>query len=764
MGGDAREIADRRGAVVVVTGLGVVTSIGSGRGDFARALREGRSGVGPLTLFDVGDQKTSIAAEVPHFVPSSVLPSARRSAGSRSDALAIAAADQAVRDAGLSAAQVRRLGVFVGTTTAGMLENEAHLAEMVADPTATAPLRTLLSHPLCAPADRIAEALGAGGPRRTVCSACSSSAHAIALAADAIRRGDCDVAIAGGTDALCRLTYTGFNALGALDGAPCRPFDASRRGLNLGEAAAFVVLARRGALAGDARVIAELAGVGSVSEAHHITNPLATGEGARQVMELALADAGLGPEAIGYVSAHGTGTPLNDPMECRAIAAVLGAGASTTWVSSTKSQLGHTLGAAGVVEVVASLLAMEGGFVPPTLRLATVDEACAVVRHVGPSAVEARFDAFLSNSFGFGGADVSLCFARPGIAKRAPASARPRIVVTGVGARLPGGGGEALVAMGGPDAPPLGTTASADALDPARARRLDRFARLPTDAAAQALVEGGLSADGGARARTGASLGTTWGSLDASAAFMWRAMQQGAKKAMPADFPNLVLSSGAGHVSIYHQLRGPAWTVSAFDASGLAAVAHAAEEIDAGRADAMVAGGVETTNDIVLRVLEIFHGAGVRATRSEGAAAVLLEGEPAARARGARVLAVVPLFAQRTWLLGDDEDRARVLADLLVELEAVAKGARLFVARAEDALTRQIASALATEQVIAIEPRVGSHEAGGAVAVAMATRAIEGGAVERAVVLQEIAGAFWAVVLAPPRESDDRGTAGPARG
>ncbi len=737
----------RSDARVLVVGLGVVTSIGSGREAFAQALRSGASGVGAVTLFDVADQKTSIAAEVPGFVPADVLPAARRGMGSRSDALAIAAADQAAREARLTPALLRRTGLFVGTTTAGMLENEAHLADLVIDPGATQPLVSLLSHPISAPADRVAEALGAGGPRRTVCSACSSSAHAIAMAADAIRRGDCDLAFAGGTDALCRLTYSGFNALGALDGEPCRPFDASRRGLNLGEAAAFVVLAREGAIPPGAEAIAELAGVGSISEAHHITNPLATGDGARRAMLLALADAGLGPEAIGYVSAHGTGTPLNDPMESRAIAAVLGERAAEVWVSSTKSQVGHTLGAAGSVEAVAGIIAMAGGFVPPTLRLASVDPACTVIRHVGPEAREARFDAFLSNSFGFGGADVSLCFARPGLSPARRAAPARKVVVTGLGARMSAGGRETLAALEHEPPPAPGPTASADELDPARARRLDRFARLATDAAAQALAEAGLPGGDATRLRAGASLGTMWGSLDASASFMRRVIEQGARRAMPADFPNLVLSSGAGHLSIYHQLRGPAWTVSAEGASGLSAVVSAAEEVEAGRADAMVGGGVETTNDVVLRVLEIFRGPQAREMRSEGAAAVLVEAEDTARARGASVLARVALCAQRTWVPGDAAHREEVLSALLADVAAVVDRPRVYVATDDADVARRARELLRPSRVIAMEPRAGAHEAGGAIATTLAVAALAAGEVTSAVIIQEITAACWALVL-----------------
>ena len=199
-------------------------------------------------------------------------------------------------------------------------------------------------------------------------------------------------------------------------------------------------------------------------------------------------------------------------------------------------------------------------------------------------------------------------------------------------------------------------------------------------------------------------------SLDASASFMRRVIEQGARRAMPADFPNLVLSSGAGHLSIYHQLRGPSWTVSAFDASGLGAVVAAAEEVEIGRADVMIGGGVETTNDVVLRVLEIFRGPQVRESRSEGAAAVVVETEEGARVRGATPLARIVLATQRTWVPEDEADRERVLGALFEELAArVAPGARIYVPTDDADVARRARAALGPERVVAIEPRAGAH-------------------------------------------------------
>ena len=270
--------ASAQTARVVVTGMGVVTSTAVGTVAFAKALRDGVRGVGPVTLFDVSDQRTQLAFEVKGLDFHSIVPASLRGVASRSDALGIVAAEEALRDAKLPKDVARAAAIVVGGTTAGMLETEAFFAAVHADPRAELPLSRLLSHPLSAPADHIAHALGMHGPRRTICAACSSSANAIAIGADMLRRGECSAVLVGGTDALCRLTYTGFNALGAIDPQPCRPFDIHRAGLNLGEGAAFLLLERmEDALARGGRIAAEILGVGVVSEAHHITNPQATG-------------------------------------------------------------------------------------------------------------------------------------------------------------------------------------------------------------------------------------------------------------------------------------------------------------------------------------------------------------------------------------------------------------------------------------------------------------------------------------------------------
>jgi 3-oxoacyl-[acyl-carrier-protein] synthase II len=259
-------------------------------------------------------------------------------------------------------------------------------------------------------AETLAHRLALGGPRHTVVTACSSGAVALAEAAELISDGVVDCAVAGGVDAVTRLCFMGFNALKLLDPEPCRPFDRDRRGMSIGEGAAFVVLeAAEHARARGARAYAELAGYGMTTDAYHVTAPQPEGEGMARAMRAALVAAGVGPDDVGYANAHGTATPQNDRIEARAIAQVFGAG--RLLVSSNKSMIGHTMAAAGSLEAVATILSLTHETVPPTANLVTpdpeVDFDC-----VPRVAREAALEHAISNSFGFGGQNITLLFRR----------------------------------------------------------------------------------------------------------------------------------------------------------------------------------------------------------------------------------------------------------------------------------------------------------------------------------------------------------------
>jgi 3-oxoacyl-[acyl-carrier-protein] synthase II len=256
--------------------------------------------------------------------------------------------------------------------------------------------------------------LGVLGPRVTVSTACSSGALAIVAAGDMVRRGDAPVALAVGADALCRLTYAGFDALQALDPEPCRPFDVARRGLSLGEgAAAFVLEGLDHARARGARVHALLLGSGTSADAHHVTAPHPESVGAIAAMGAALDAAGLSPDAIDYVNAHGSGTKHNDDAEVAALRAIFGARLQRLPVSSSKSQIGHCLAAAGALEAAISATALAEGLVPATVTLRTPDPAWSELDLVPAAGRRVTLGIAVSSSYGFGGHNVTLVLARP---------------------------------------------------------------------------------------------------------------------------------------------------------------------------------------------------------------------------------------------------------------------------------------------------------------------------------------------------------------
>jgi 3-oxoacyl-[acyl-carrier-protein] synthase II len=401
--------------VVAVTGLGVVSALGGDVDALAAALVEGRCGIARLRSFEHRG-RASVAAEVPEEVDGHAVtldPATTRRL-SRADRFALVAAEEACHDAGLDATLRRSAALYAGATTAGMRETEEAYRRRRAGEDRRFRISRMLATPLSTPAAVVSQALGVFGPRGTFSTACSSSALAIAAGAEAIARGRARVVIALGSDQLCRLTYAGFDALQALDPEPCRPFDRDRRGLSLGEGAAALVLEDAAyARARGARVRALVVGHGTATDAHHVTAPHPGGVGARRALEMALDGAGLPAQAVGYVNAHGSGTRHNDEVEIAVLRAVFGERLPHVPVSSTKSQVGHCLAAAGAIEAVATLVALERGILPPTVNLRTPEPAWSDLDLVPRAGRRASLAVAVSSSSGFGGHNVTLVFARP---------------------------------------------------------------------------------------------------------------------------------------------------------------------------------------------------------------------------------------------------------------------------------------------------------------------------------------------------------------
>ncbi|MEO8379190.1 MAG: beta-ketoacyl-[acyl-carrier-protein] synthase family protein [Acidobacteriota bacterium] len=386
---------------VVVTGIGVLTANASSAGEFSDALRAGRSGIRDITRFDTG---------FPFKLGGEVQLEESDSALDRVSQLAITAARQAVEDSGLPADGIwrKRAGLCIGTSRGPALSLETLLGSSDANQR-----QALFEEiPFSSIARNVAGLLGLTGPTTTVTMACVSSSLAIGNAFDAIRRGRAEVMLAGGADNLTNLSFSGFSVLRAMTRSVCRPFGRNRDGIVLGEGSGILVLEEYGhAMARGATIHAEICGWGSAGDAHHATSPAPDGRGLAAAIGSALRQACLAPEEIEHINLHGTGTTANDAAESNAIHRVFGERASQIPVNSLKSMFGHTLGAAGVLELTASILAMQGGFIPPTMNTEELDPACDLNLVRGRS-LEHDFDVLLSTKSAFGGANVAIAARR----------------------------------------------------------------------------------------------------------------------------------------------------------------------------------------------------------------------------------------------------------------------------------------------------------------------------------------------------------------
>jgi 3-oxoacyl-[acyl-carrier-protein] synthase II len=407
---------------VVVTGLGLVTPIGVGWREVWAAAQEGRSGAGPITLFDPEGFDTTFACEIKGFDPVDYMD---RRAARRMDRFAqvgLAAARLAMEDAGLSVEGIEdRAGAIIGTGVGGLgvFEQQAGvLLERGPDRVSALFVPMMIANMAAA---QVSMHLGLRGPVSCAATACASGNHSLGDAADHIRRGRADVMLAGGAEApITRVGVAAFNAMKALSTRnddplrASRPFDAGRDGFVIGEAGAVLVLERlEHALGRGAEIFCELAGYGLSADAHHVTEPDPTGAAPARAMLMALEEAGGAPEDVDYVNAHGTSTPVGDKNEIRAIQLALGEEvAARVAVSSSKSMTGHCLGAAGGIEAALTALALREGVIPPTINLGELDPECDLVDHVANRPREAEVRLALSNGFGFGGHNATIAFTR----------------------------------------------------------------------------------------------------------------------------------------------------------------------------------------------------------------------------------------------------------------------------------------------------------------------------------------------------------------
>lgn len=599
---------------VAITGVAISCALGNGAEEVWKAVRSGVSGIRLTQRLDVSTLSCHYSGEVQHVPTPDRRPRGRID---RATKLALSASEEAVRSSlvDLAGFDPYRIGVALGTSVGGLDEGERFHWQLLRGGVDAARKHHLLVYPLYTSADAISVAFGLRGPKVVISNACAAGANSIGWAVEAIRNDRADVMVAGGVDVLDILSLAGFDSLKALDPQPCAPLSRST-GLNLGEGAAMLVLeAEHVARERNASVLGWLMGYALSSDAHHATAPDPSGSGARRAMTGALRQAGLAPADVDYVNAHGTGTPANDSSEPKAIDALFAGVDKHIPISSTKSQVGHMLGAAGAIEAAVSTLALRDGVLPPTINVTEPDQ---LTRDIVPNtAREQHIDVVVSNSFAFGGNNCSIVFGtRPGRATERPDR---RVVITGAGVVSPVGVGRGAftdairagtVAIGPATKVDLSLSTTKQAaeitdrgfrkfVDPAYARRLDQLGLLVLSSCRMALQDANYKITRATAERVGMVFGTFTGPLETVATLTETIGTAGPDKVNPRLFPNSVMNAAVGHACLSLQVKGPLSTLATGCASGVAGLGYAVDLIRHGEADLMLAVAADELTDLL---------------------------------------------------------------------------------------------------------------------------------------------------------------------
>lgn len=540
-----------RGSPVISSGVGAVTALGHDCQGLFSGILDGRSGIDRIRRFDTSPFQVHLGAEVRRWPP----PPGSDLASGLCHAFAVRAGREALAAAKLhDPSRLARTSLLFGT---GLIDGVLPIHQL---------------------AERIAADLGLGGGVLVVSTACTSSAGAIGLARDVLAMGGADHVLAGGADVLTESVFAGFYALGVLSRSPCAPFSRPF-GTTLGEGAGFMVLeARESAEARGATPVAALAGYGLSSDAFHETSPDPGGGGVARAVNGALRDAGLEAGDIGYVNLHGTGTEANDPAEWRGLRKALN-GAPGVPVSSTKGALGHTQGAAGVLESIVTVLAMKKRLVPPTLNFSEPRRTGPADPVGGSDPRAVRYRNALCTNSAFGGSNTALVWSRPDVARPSRSGTRHAVLISGLGILRPGGAGvgqdpgsEPLRASG--SIPPFDVRDYVPRTDP---RGLDPSSRFLIAATALALRDGGIRLRGSSRDTTGLLVGAIRASPESVRGFSKSIEERGLPGLSAAAFARMVLNAAAGSCAKAHSIRGPLTVVACGAGSGLAALVLSAE-------------------------------------------------------------------------------------------------------------------------------------------------------------------------------------------
>ncbi|MFD3536170.1 beta-ketoacyl synthase N-terminal-like domain-containing protein [Streptomyces sp. NPDC058664] len=647
-----------RSVGVVIAAVGAITAHGGSAEALWEGVRAGRVAISPVRRLPVDHYQSTMGGEVTVACAPGYDYAAGTKARDRSLDFALTAAEEAMAGAGLRVGgdiPAERWGVAYGTCHGGWRSAELALRQVRQGGVPDWNRYTFV--PPQAGAEALSAAFGLKGPVFSVNTACAASAHALAHALEVIRSGAADAMLVGGSDAFTESAFAGFSSLWSLSPRPAAPYSKDRSGLTLGEGGGMLVLlSRQAAERTGAPVIAEVLGYGLSADGHHPTAPHPEGEGAARAIRSALAVSGLAPDDVRYVNGHGTGTEKNDSAESNAVRAALGGAAEKVALSSTKSMIGHLLGAAGAVEGIVTVLALRDQVAPPTASFTGPDPQCGLDPVAGtgrPMVLESA----LSNNFGFAGANATLAFARPG-GPGAPAAAvgPDDVVVTGFGVITSAGEGaealwEAYAAGRRQGAVEDGLRVARVEFDrsvvgtPRERRRMDKVSQLAVASCRAALEAAGADGDAAGLAATGVVLGTAIGPMESSERFTVPVLSEGVQEANPAVFTNTVYNGAAGHVAMALGTRGPASTLTSGHAAGAAALGVAYDMLRAGRVERVLVPAVEAFSPATLaayRSIPLFGAAaGRRYTLAEAGIALVLERRASAERRGAAVHAVV---------------------------------------------------------------------------------------------------------------------------
>jgi 3-oxoacyl-(acyl-carrier-protein) synthase len=613
----------------VITGLGLVAAPGYGVDAIWNFIRAGASGLKPLTLFSSPRYGQVLAGEAARDLRSLGAPSR----GSRSDQLGWLAARESIASARIDFKNcAERSGVVLGCSVGGSHGSEQFLTTLIKRGKMRA--RPARFHECVSVVDLIADDFGLLGPSAAVATACSSGALAIAVAGEMIQSGEADVMLAGGADSLARMTWGGFHSLLLVDAAGCRPFDAHRAGMSLGEGAGVLVIeAEEFARRRGARILARLSGWGASCDAHHVTAPHPEGAGAAAAMQAALRRASLASSAIHYVNAHGTGTRDNDLAESKALKTVFGQ--SVPPVSSTKQFFGHALAASGAMEAVVCVEALRRQEIPANPGFTTFDPAIGFepVTQLRP----APLTHVMSNSFGFGGNNATLIFSHPETPALTRAARRGPIVVTGLGVVGPGAVSlreiEPPLPPGKVKAHSCGALAEAALLTANQRRRLCRMAQM-------ALIAARRSHSPDPSQRLAVMMATGLGCLEEGAVFIENMIDKDERAPMPSRFPGSVHNAPAAQIAIDLGARAMNGAPTAGEISFECALWMGMTQLATDQADIAMVGAVDELNKYPLSLGQRWCFWTEQVLPGEGAMAATLARAETAVARLAGVTTV----------------------------------------------------------------------------------------------------------------------------